>query len=268
MNYQILPGDRLYIAETGKGVETGTRLKSGTQEGPTNPVPVSIPEVARSASSNGNGPAAASFVFGPMIERTLLVGDKNRCFFSLDRGEYVPSPTDFDPTDRRTWLTANHVDIFVRQRNGRTVLVRSEMTVANFDAHVFDHSAVEQLNIGGFRQSVVKIPGIQTEGDSQDRQTYLFETRQELNGLLQITGTTNDPPGLKIRYKLVRPARGAKRSREPLTRPSGCCEPCPFPRETEWRPKVRMSPWRTTARSTLIWPIGPYRNRGFAKLPS
>ena len=144
-------------------------------------------------------------------------------------------------SDFQRWLTANHVDIFVRQRNGRTVLVRSEMTVANFDAHVFDHPAVEQLNIGGFRQSVVKIPGIQTEGDSQDRQTYLFETRQELNGLLQITSTTNDPPGLKIRYKLVRPA-GAKRSRAPLTRPSGCCEPCPFPREMEWRPKVRMSP--------------------------
>jgi hypothetical protein len=169
-------------------------------------------DVAQGASGNVNGAAATSLDFGPVIERTLLVGDKNRCFFSLDRGKYVPSPTDFDPADKRNaaqfqrWLTANHVDIFVRQRNGRTVLVRSEMTVGSLDARVFDCPAVEQLNLGSFRQSFEQTPGLQTEFDSQDRQTDLFETRQEVNGLLQITGTTDDPPGLKIRYKLVQDA--------------------------------------------------------------
>jgi hypothetical protein len=37
--------------------------------------------------------------------------------------------------------------------------------------------------------------------------TYVFETRRGLGGVLQITGFTDNPRGVKIRYKLVLPQR-------------------------------------------------------------
>jgi hypothetical protein len=36
--------------------------------------------------------------------------------------------------------------------------------------------------------------------------TWLFQTREGAMGILQITGSANNPPGVRIRYKLVRDA--------------------------------------------------------------
>ena len=127
----------------------------------------------------------------------------------------MPSPTDFDPADQRNdaqfqrWLTANHVDIFVRLRNEHPVLVCSEMCTAALQAEYFDHLSIEKLDPQGFRQSASMPAGLRNECDPQGpwphEDTFVFETRGEVIGLLQITGTTSDPPGLKIRYKLVQP---------------------------------------------------------------
>jgi hypothetical protein len=37
-----------------------------------------------------------------------------------------------------------------------------------------------------------------------------FSTRDEIEGLLQVTDFTNNPPGIKLRYKLVQEDRRKK----------------------------------------------------------
>ncbi|MCU0779087.1 MAG: hypothetical protein MUF86_15670, partial [Akkermansiaceae bacterium] len=45
---------------------------------------------------------------------------------------------------------------------------------------------------------------------SQDTPTYCYKTREGAMGLLQITGSTENPRGVKIRYKLVQNEGGNK----------------------------------------------------------
>ncbi len=232
-------------------------------------------------TSEGNrhaegGSSAGAPHFGAVIERTLLVGDKKRCFYSLDRGAYVPSPTDFDPADQRNaaqfqrWLTANHVDIFVRLRNEHPVLVRSEMCTAVLQAEYFDHLSIEKLDPQGFRQAASMPAGLRNECDPQDpwphEDIFVFETRGEVIGLLQITGTTGDPPGVKIRYKLVQqlqtvPPRGTAAVGEGKESPEMGGGGPPAPKEKRETARARRLPARPGRRRAAGPPPTPCRTR-------
>ncbi len=157
-------------------------------------------------------------VFGPVVERVITVGNDAHSFYSFDRGDYVPGPTDIDPTDQNRaqdlwkWLTKNHADVFVRQVDGKPTLIRSEMVTMDMNEDDFDSMTAPQLNAEEgwqtalrdqhrYQESHVGSRGTKLRGD---RDSFAFQNRFGVVGIAQVTAITSDPPGLKIRYKLMR----------------------------------------------------------------
>jgi serine/threonine protein kinase len=161
-------------------------------------------------------------VFGPVVERLLTVGNGTNTFYSFDRGDYVPGPTDFDPAgaDEKNqnklwkWLTSNHVDVFARTRDGRPVLVHSEMVTTDLNEDDFDRLSPAMLDENPTWKSLlngqVRPQESSTVGRGKlrgSKDTQVFQNRYEVTGLLQVVAVTSDPPGMKIRYKLVQPVQ-------------------------------------------------------------
>jgi hypothetical protein len=194
------------------------------------PKVVRLTDVERqSTSSPSASPQNPSF--GPVIERVVTVGNDAHSFYSFDRGDFVPGPTDFDPADEKNkdalwkWLTANHVDVFARTRDGRPVLVRSEMVATDLNEDEFDTLTPAQLaaNIG-WREALKaqfrsQESSVLNRGKLRgDKDTFAFESRFDVTGLVQVVGVTSEPPGVKIRYKLIVPDGNTARSHEEISR--------------------------------------------------
>ena len=160
--------------------------------------------------------AAQNPSFGPVEERVIIVGNDAHSFYSFDRDDYVPGPTDFDPTDVNNnsklwkWMTENHVDVFARTRDGRPVLIRSEMVATDLNEDDFDRLSpaglVENPTWVGLLNAQMRPQETSTisRGNLRgNRDTLVFQNRYEVTGLLQVVAVTSNPPGVKIRYKLV-----------------------------------------------------------------
>ncbi len=170
-------------------------------------------------ASSGTSPAIATRrtpVFGPVTERLITAGQDGRSFFSFDRDDYVPGPTGFDPFDEKNqaelwkWMTANRVDVFGRTRDGRPVLMRSEMVTRDLNEDAFDRLTPAQLAEDPRLNSAVNAQFQAQESSTLSRanllgrsDTLAFQTRYGAIGLVQFVGVTSDPPGVKIRYKLL-----------------------------------------------------------------
>ena len=155
--------------------------------------------------------------FGPTQERVITVGNDARSFFSFDREDYAPGPTEFDPTDHdRTygdlwkWLTSNHVDVFATQRNGKPVLTRCEMVTTDLNEDEFDTLTLAKLTSNRVWQEALKAQFRSQESSTLnrgklrgDKDTFVFENRFGVTGLIQVIGVTSDPPAVKIRYRLA-----------------------------------------------------------------
>ncbi|MEI6077463.1 MAG: hypothetical protein WCS94_17915, partial [Verrucomicrobiota bacterium] len=162
--------------------------------------------------------ANSKLSFGPVVERVITVGNDARSFYSLDRADYVPGPTEFDPTDHERhddfwkWNTKNHVDIFSRQVNGKPMLFRSEMVWVFLNEEDFDPLTPEQLEANPTWQGrATQIRNQESNLASRgkwhgDKDTFAFENRFGVVGLMQVTGITSEPPGVIVRYKLVQNA--------------------------------------------------------------
>ena len=154
--------------------------------------------------------------FDPVVEREITVGNDAHSFYSFDRGDYVPGPTDFDPADEKNnvklwkWMTQNHVDVFAQTRDGRPVLVRSEMVATDLNEDDFDRLSPAGLDENSTWTGLLKVQMRPQESSTLSRgnlrgnkDTLVFQNRYEVTGLLQVVEITSNPPGVKIRYKLV-----------------------------------------------------------------
>jgi serine/threonine protein kinase len=184
----------------------------------------------------------ASF-FGPVIERELCVADGNCDFLNLDSGKVLrhPAGSSSDVTDSTQpgafleWIRQNGVDVgFVT--NGDSGIVEA----MGFDMGRFlvgtNTGSIERapgsfIHLTNFWNdlraddlvsseyySIVSTNAHFAVWFSSDGLSHptVFKTRKGALGLLQITGFTDNPRGVKLRYKLVRKP-GSEESR---TQPS------------------------------------------------
>jgi tRNA A-37 threonylcarbamoyl transferase component Bud32 len=191
---------------------------------------VSLALVAVILAGAARQPATTSF--GPAVERVITVGNDAHSFYSFDRNDYVPGPMDFDPADVKNnyklwkWMTEHHVDLFARTRDGHPILVRSEMITVDLNEDDFDGSSVPELEANPQWEGEIKAQSPRAQESSTlnrgnlrgNRDTFLFQNRYEVVGAVQALGITSDPPGVKIRYKLVQP--GSQPPAAPAAAPS------------------------------------------------
>ena len=156
--------------------------------------------------------------FGPLVEQTIYLSPNPDSFFSIDTGKFVPPPEDFDtargsePDVQKlwTWLTDHDVDFFAQRISGKPRLTMADMVYGNplaeseFDrlspAQV-EHDQGLQNSIAANIRGSLTFPG--NIGSIGNGFAMVFQTRSKVTGLVQVTGVTSDPPGVKIRYKLV-----------------------------------------------------------------
>jgi hypothetical protein len=121
-------------------------------------------------------------------------------------------PPDFtavggDDSAGRAWLRAHDIDLvyYARTDSGDSGVGAYDLRLAKVPNAQFDSMDADGL--------VKALSGVErTEGGLMSARdglpvTYVFETRRGLGGVLQITGFTDNPRGVKIRYKLVLPQR-------------------------------------------------------------
>ena len=149
--------------------------------------------------------------FGPVIEsilKTEEVRPEGRVaeLLDFDTGRRATS-TNFGDNDREThsWIRANQLDAIGVIEHGQIAVLCFDTVVmpavGNDWATVTAQNLVTNWNLAQLEPN--KITGISPMTDKTD--TWLFRTREGGRGLLQILGQSNDPLGVKIRYKLVQP---------------------------------------------------------------
>lgn len=158
--------------------------------------------------------------FGPIVERVITLGNSSNSFYSLEKGSYVPGAKGFqkpsdesDSSDQAVisrqalwkWLTANDVDLFALRHNGMPTLASSEMVIFQImPTDRFDRMTPEELaKDPGWRDALAKQLRVSQQCTFGDKYTLAFQTRYGVTGLLQVTGILSNPPGVKIRYKLL-----------------------------------------------------------------
>ncbi|MDB6170867.1 MAG: serine/threonine protein kinase [Chthoniobacteraceae bacterium] len=167
--------------------------------------------------------------FGPVIERVIALDDQSTAFYSVDKAGYVPMPQNFEPLPDNTdqtdtarivrarlwkWLTANNVDFLAQRNQGTPVLVLSDMLAFDCSEADFDRLQARDLQAAQtFHELAQKgmRPNFRSPltGRQGEKITLAFQTRFERFGVVQVLGVSNDPPGVKIRYKLVENASQA-----------------------------------------------------------
>jgi hypothetical protein len=118
----------------------------------------------------------------------------------FDRGEVgdLPSALETNYALKFGWMAERGFDALVWRQDG---LECPGMTVA--DATLADWDDLPATAVAARLQDVEKLdaPALQTWGKLPA--TWVFRTREGGLGLLQITGFTENPRGVKLRYKLV-----------------------------------------------------------------
>ena len=151
--------------------------------------------------------------FGPVIER--VVADSKADFkteaertnaatmIDFDSGSLLAGPSaiwEEDAKAQKSWMQTNGVDALgvIPQVNG---LVGLDMKVA-----AVPPSAWGQVLAPDFTNQLAGVTARETtvlSGQVGSVSTWFFQTRKGRMGILQITGFSDNPRGVKIRYKLV-----------------------------------------------------------------
>jgi serine/threonine protein kinase len=159
-----------------------------------------------------NQPAAPNLSFGPVMERALV--DSKIPFKSEAERTNAMMMIDFDTgslfsasaaqwaadTDsQRRWMQTNGIDALcvIPEVGG---LVGLDMKAVPVSPQAWDGISTAMFDqlAGSPRQETVLL-----NAKASMPPTWLFQTREGSIGVLQITGFTENPRGVKIRYKLV-----------------------------------------------------------------
>ncbi len=157
--------------------------------------------------------------WGPVIER--IVTDA----INLDDGSLLEMPSSSTNNNLGVAIAENiraaelkGVDAYVE---GSSLLVLG-MTLAPLpDNHWNASNAVQKAYHAILSASAAdKPPLVKLDPDKDGARTYAFKTREGGKGVLQITGFTDNPPGVKIRYKLVQADRDKTSAHLPAGAPT------------------------------------------------
>ena len=182
--------------------------------------PATMPAKSQEAEANA---APSKATFGPAIDRVIEMGNPGRRALNLAFGNYlVPGPgreLNFGSAGTDS-LRAAGVDLYAEEGDAPSVLKTLDMRLcvgispqagdapaATLDTVAADDVAQSLAHTDAWRttmQSAGVGVGLQQPGTSiSGTNLYLFITRNGMRGALQITGVSNNPPSVAIRYKLL-----------------------------------------------------------------
>jgi hypothetical protein len=160
--------------------------------------------------------SSGSAQFGPATERVINDLDEGQGNEALHLRTGTLS---FIPADAQkvrkvldAWLKTNHMDLLADFARNRWSLLSIGLTLADFPAARWDEATPADLTPA--LASGTTIERVERSGQvfyllpeqAQWPLTFAFKTRESDQGLLQITGESASPRGVKIRYKLVSPS--------------------------------------------------------------
>jgi HlyD family secretion protein len=182
-----------------------------------------------SANIGGNGrdgqPNEAALRFGPLIERTVNARSEGKGgdAINLAKGTVVDLPKDFvewSYKKRGQWCVENDVDLSVdvpAAPKGHELLPHGSKFVSIAGA-LWDTITQTRLQsalipakppAGYPVKDEDIVEGIEKRGGmlflAETQATYAFQTRKGQIGIFQVLAWTENPLGMKIRYKLVQP---------------------------------------------------------------
>ncbi|MFM2294951.1 MAG: hypothetical protein RLZZ350_1364, partial [Verrucomicrobiota bacterium] len=158
---------------------------------------------------------AQKLSFGPVVERVL--NDLNVINYDVaiqfQTGELLSLP----PVDRmgqQTWILTNGTTLLATQETGHWILVAACLRLGDFPAERWDKADAAEVAESLLHSTRLKHP----DHVELAEVSYLlpeplnmpyalsFQTHEGAQGVLQITGFTEKPRGVKLRYKLVQAA--------------------------------------------------------------
>ena len=160
--------------------------------------------------------AAQKLSFGPVIERDLhlLTPGASDSFLRLNTGEFLSPPKTHDPSFFFAWMT-NNVNLALDQIMDGQGFTSFGLTIFNMEISDFPSDKWDAATPAAVMAALGKATSLPHPKNRElANRTYLlpeapgppllaFSTTDGAQGLLQITGFTENPRGVKIRYKLV-----------------------------------------------------------------
>lgn len=181
-------------------------------------------------------PATNANTFGPVIERVLSDVEEKTGYEALDlrTGNYLSLPQHQPESGEwfLPWLETNRVDFIAAwdpdpEDSNRIYLACFKIRLSDFDIERWTNATPEEC-LAALKSGTTLQP---LDEDSMDEdstkagetvyllppkiqlpRTLAFQTREGISGLLQITGYTENPRGVKLRYKLVQGAAQSHRT--------------------------------------------------------
>lgn len=148
--------------------------------------------------------------FGPATEATLKSPQRRTAeLLDLDTGRRATSTT-FGENDREThaWIRTNKLDALGVVEKGHIAVLCMDVAVVPATSNHWDKVTASDIvtNWGLGQQEPNKITAISPATEQTD--TFFFRTREGGHGVLQILGQSNDPLGVRVRYRLVKQPAG------------------------------------------------------------
>ena len=176
-------------------------------------------------------PSAEPLTFGPVIERVVNDdNEKKHIYIDFDTGKLFTPPDDLRSVDEKAvkeWMARNRIDAMgeIDSRRGLTCYdmvamgfsdeivekIMSNSTMSPRDRTQFTFALLADESFGGSifdKEGKVKLfvkTGMYSNGEFPT--SFVFWTREGGMGILQIVGFTENPKGIKIRYKMVQQGR-------------------------------------------------------------
>jgi hypothetical protein len=160
---------------------------------------------------------AQTLSFGPVLERVIhsVAAQRPIRLLDMDSDEEVEVPAERENGTEEQfffWISEQGVDLMGQSHRDSWTLTTSLKLVSLDNAMWMDTTpaglrAAFNTGTNGLprEDTVFGYDQYRLKTNSELPLSFAFETRQNTAGLLQITGFTDNPRGLKIRYKLVQP---------------------------------------------------------------
>jgi len=144
--------------------------------------------------------------FGPPTQATLKAPRRRTAeLLDLDTGARATS-TNFGENDREThaWVRTNKLDLLGVVEKGHMAVLCMDLAVVPARSNHWDKVAASEIvtNWSLGQQEPNKITAISPATEQTD--TFFFRTREGGHGVLQILGQSDDPVGVRVRYRLVK----------------------------------------------------------------
>lgn len=192
-------------------------------------------QVGRGSDGRPSGAPPSAASFGPVQEGVLNDLDDRHGHEALHlrtgRRSSIPPVAQANRAAFDAWLTTNQVDLLVDFARNQWALLTLGLKLADLPDEQFDHATPEAL--AQALRSGTALVRRERAGqtfyllptNAAPPFTFAFQTRDQVQGLLQITGFADQPRDLRLRYKLVRPAGTLTSPAEAVARPLGNDDP-------------------------------------------